>query len=253
MARIRLPQAPSGREQASAVSDGVQRFSQPVAKAPGRAPLPTAPLSLARPAGVQMVWAGIRNAMWMDRAGEWEANPDMAGRASALEAKNLKLKVDAKGNPVAVGKRSNAARAKPQSWNFLRANKLSHPKGPPNYVRMHFLNGRMGGPGNDVDNLAPGSGSLNGKHSWDFEKHVWGALRNGDTINSFKIQATYQAGGGALTAPAKTAFRDTLAKLECEATHTPAGAAKGAKPQNLKKVTVNETANLDKAANWKGL
>jgi len=245
----------------------LQTFARPQARSDaGLVARPTQPLSKpGRPAGVQM-WVALGKAPWMDANGQWQTtNAAVAGgtRASLVEGKDLKLANKAAGGGLqAIGADRNRPSVNPLAWGTLQAYQLALRSGvlgaggkrgpsPPNYARMHMLNGRLGGSGATTDNLAPGSNSMNGRHSANFEQVVFAALRKGDTVDSFKVQASYQAPSGALVgAVPKAAWQYTLSKVVCQATHIPAGKA-GA--QNLINLTINETAGLDTQPNWKGL
>jgi hypothetical protein len=219
----------------------VQRFAAPLSKAAAPARASAQPV---RPPVVQL-WNALERATWMYKTGRWKATT-AGGRMTKVEAKLLKLK----GKGFAIGANKNPATATPVGWYALKALGLTHPGHPPNYVRMHMLNGRLGGPGNTIENLAPGSNKFNGLHYRKFEKPVINAIKAGSEIETFSMTATYNAGGGALkTAAGKSAWNKTLSKLVCAATHTPPGFI-GAKP--LANVTINETANLDTKKNWLG-
>uniref|UniRef100_B0SYZ7 Type VII secretion system protein EssD-like domain-containing protein n=1 Tax=Caulobacter sp. (strain K31) TaxID=366602 RepID=B0SYZ7_CAUSK len=220
----------------------VQRFAAPLGKAAAPA---RASVQMARPPMVQL-WTALSNANWMHKNGRWQAAM-AAGRVTKFEAKNLQIK----GKGFAIGASKNPATATPVGWLALKKLGLTHPGHPPNYVRMHMLNGRLGGPGNTVDNLAPGSNKLNGLHYRKFEKTVINAVKAGSLIDTFTMTPTYNAGGGALkTAAGKTAWNKTVSKLVCVATHTPPA---GLAAVPLANVTINETPNLDTKKNWLGL
>jgi len=244
----------------------LQTFARPQARSDaGAVARPTQPLSkVGRPAGVQM-WVPLSKANWMDANGQYQTKPAAAAggvRASLVEAKDLKLKPKGGGGLAAIGADRNRPSVNPLSWPDLQANHLSLRSGvlgaggkrgpaPPNYVRMHLLNGRLGGAGAFTSNLAPGSASMNTVHSNAFEQVVFAALRAGDTVDTFSVQATYQAASPNLVgAVPKAAWKNTLAKVVCKATHIPAGKAAA---KLLSHVQITEAPNLDTQPNWKGL
>jgi hypothetical protein len=87
------------------------------------------------------------------------------GRAGSVEVHNLH------GRPL--GPAANSPSVEPVGWPQLRQE--GYTKGAPGgekpvgapyrAVRMHLFNGRLGGPGNNVLNLAPGPGKLNSQMS----------------------------------------------------------------------------------------
>ncbi|MEV5885799.1 DUF4157 domain-containing protein [Streptomyces sp. NPDC052020] len=87
------------------------------------------------------------------------------GRAGSVEVHNLH------GRPL--GAAANSPSVEPLGWTDLK--KEGYTKGAPGgekpvgapyrAVRMHLFNGRLGGPGNTVLNLAPGPGKLNSQMS----------------------------------------------------------------------------------------
>lgn len=191
------------------------------------------------------MWKPLSKTPWMAPAGKWDSVGAAGGRVVQVTAKDLKVKP---GN--AIGNNPNPATANPASWLNLKAMNLTFPKHPPNYVRMHMLNGRIGGPGNLIDNLAPGSNKLNGLHYRKFEKIVINALKAGSIVDTFKMTAGYHAGGGKLATPwGKNAWNDTLSKLTCVATHIPKGAVASVPLAN---VVVNEIPGIDTKKNWLG-
>lgn len=98
-------------------------------------------------------------------------------RAGTVEVHNLE------GTPLGPG--TNDPSVEPMGWKELTAAKLTknphgaeEPAGNPyRAVRMHLFNGRLGGPGNDVRNLAPGPGQMNSAMSGDPETKVKNLVR----------------------------------------------------------------------------
>ncbi|NEY33737.1 DUF4157 domain-containing protein [Streptomyces sp. PRKS01-65] len=94
------------------------------------------------------------------------------GRAGSVEVRNLH------GKPL--GAAANSPSVEPIGWAQLRQEGYTKmapggekPVGAPyRAVRMHLFNGRLGGPGDNVLNLAPGPGKLNSQMSAQAEDPV---------------------------------------------------------------------------------
>jgi len=219
-------------------SDLLQRYAGPQAKT---APAQAQTHAASAKSGVQM-WKALVKAPWM-ATGAWDSNM-AGGKVSYMKARNLSLNL---GGAVGAGK--NAPSVAPKSWNQLWAWKLTHMRGPPSYVRMHMLSDRLGGPGNVKDNLAPGSNGMNQRHFNRMEKPLINALNGGGDVKSYKITPTYQPlNGGLKTAKGKTAWKNTLRRINCRATYsTVMGGAYKTLTSNI-----SETAGISGKKNWKG-
>lgn len=152
------------------------------------------------------------NAPHMDAGGSWTANTDNQNRVTKVVARDLKLKP----NKVLPGSGHNSPSnaTSPTGWAWLKQNSLTHPGNPPNYVRLHMLNGQLGGPGNDTENLAPGTGSLNIHHENHFENEAKLWLGKGGEIEKYTVQVSYQGASGSLQSnQGKAAWRNTIEDL----------------------------------------
>jgi hypothetical protein len=228
--------------------DLLQRYARPQAKGAANALQPLAKPSPAGQgrSGVQMWKLATTIAPWMTVAGQWDAN-SVGGKASVGRAKNLKMKAAAVG-VVAPGAGASPPAAKPKSWGQLKGWNLVHPN-PPGYVRMHLIHDWMGGSGKDVNNLAPGTNTMNQKHLHKAEKPLMNALFNGGRVFLYTVKATYQKGGGGLvTAKGKKTWRNTLKKIVCNASYEPAAGA----PKKLLHKTINEVGGITGKLNWLG-
>ena len=224
-------------------SDLLQRYAAPQPKTAAVQGLsgPQAPEGKAEAPMLQM-WKPLSKVPWM-AYGKWDALMK-GGRAAYMEARDLKL---APGQAVGAGK--NAPTVAPLSWMRLKGWKLTHTKGPPGYVRMHMLSDRMGGAGNTISNLAPGTNGMNQRHFNRVEKPLIAALDAGGEVNSYKVDARYQIGNGGLkTAKGKAAWANTLDHVVCRAQYRPKAGA--AKIKLLRIIT--ETPQISKKKNWKG-
>lgn len=223
---------------------GVQRFASPMPKQPAHA-VPHSPAAPTHNTGGPMVqmWQALSKVPGL--VGQWESHQFPGGFIDKVRAKGIKLA--AKGGKIGT-QSTNRPQGSPPSWAFLKAKNLTPPKGPPNYVRMHMLNNRLGGPGT-VDNLAPGSSSMNSRHYKDIEQTAVDEVKKGGEIHSYDIDAYYQGPSAKLKGvPAKAAWEDTLGKIVCDLDYTTAG---GMNIQVQK--TIRETPKLDRNPNWKGL
>jgi len=220
--------------------DLLQRYAGPQAKtAPAQAQTQTHAAS--GRAGVQM-WKALVKAPWM-AAGAWDSNM-AGGKVSYMKARNLSLNLGA-----VVGAGKNAPSVAPKSWNQLWTWKLTHMRGPPNYVRMHMLSDRLGGPGNVKDNLAPGTNGFNQRHYNRVEKPLINALNGGGEVKSYKITPTYQTlNGGLKSAKGKAAWNNTLRRIHCTAAYS---TVMGGPTKNLV-MNISETAGINGKKNWKG-
>jgi hypothetical protein len=189
------------------------------------------------------------NADDMDPGGAWVPTVDGKGRATRVDATNLKLKV----GPVPPAKQvaiftglNEPDGAAPPGWTYLRNKNLVG--GPPGYRRMHLLNGNLGGPGNDKSNLVPGSASLNSNHFHQFEGPAMLELSYGLTLDTYWVQVWYNAPSNSLqTQGAKDAWQNTVKEIWGGFTYTD---AKGTNHNPSYKAV--EEPNLDSNLNWLG-
>jgi hypothetical protein len=198
-----------------------------------------------RPNVVQRI--ALSNAPHMHAGGAWTPTLDANGRAQKIVATNLKLAAGYASVPAGP---FNAPSVNPASWATLQGWNLTHLSGPPNYVRMHLLNDRLGGPGNTTQNLAPGTASLNSSHSAHFE---WPAmtyvLNQGLMIDRYEVRIAYNpASPNLVTAPGKTAWRDTIWEIWGEFEYTDAMGIKQKGIYNAEE----DTPGLDTLPNWAG-
>lgn len=113
---------------------------------------------------------------------------DDHGRAGLVEVENLR------GEEYGPGE--NSPSVAPIGWNELKdaghtlANGLPH-NSHYNAVRMHLWNGRLGGPGGDVRNLAPGPAQVNSAMSAGPEKGAKDLVEDGNAI-WLSTEVTYQ-------------------------------------------------------------
>lgn len=187
----------------------------------------------------------LSNVPHMDPGGSWTPTTDANGRAQKIVATNLKL---APGyNSVPSGS-FNAPSVDPRSWQTLHGWNLVG--GPPHYRRMHLLNDRLGGPGNDTRNLAPGTASLNSSHSSHFESPAMtDVLNQGLTITYYEVRIAYNPPSANLTSVAgKAAWEDTIWEIWGQFTYTDANNLKQAGHYNAEE----DTPGLDTQANWVG-
>lgn len=189
------------------------------------------------------------NAAHMDPAGAWTPTLDGLGRVTKVVATHLALLPGH--NLPGQGHNSPSAGAIPNGWQWLNANNLTHPKGPPNYVRMHLLNGQLGGPGNNIQNLAPGTASLNSHHSKHLEDEAQGWLAQGGEIEKYTVKVTYNAPSPNLnTQPAQDAWEGTVEEItgKLEFVHYVGNKRK----IGTGNFAAEEDPNLDTKANWLG-
>lgn len=230
-------------EQGRSAADLLRRYADPL---PQSQPNPSAPATQAlggatgSPA-VQM-WQNLSKVPWLN--GKWDSQMAKNGRLKWVRARNLQLAGAAK-----IGKATiNPPFGVPPSWKQLQKWKLVHGSGAPNYVRMHMLNDRLGGPGS-VDNLAPGSGRMNRRHYHWIEKPMINAINNGGIVLDYEAKPTYQWGSRWLQSPkGQAVWKDTMASLRCEVDYVP---KKGGKLKRLV-ARIDETQGIDNQKNWKG-
>lgn len=114
-------------------------------------------------------------------------------RAGAVEVENLD------GTPYGAG--ANAPSVDVFGWQQLMAAGHTHANVNSthyNAVRMHLWNGRLGGPGNDWRNLAPGPQQINSSMSAGPETASKDAVSAGDTI-WLKTEVWYHSNSGLQT------------------------------------------------------
>lgn len=230
MAEIQAKPHSSGKSAARAyLVSGLQRKSQP-----------------GSPAGQVVQRLPLQNVPYMNPAGDWTPTLDANGRASSIVATNLSL---AAGHTTVPSGASNSPGVDPPSFNVLRSWGLTHPQGAPNYVRMHLLNGRLGGPGNTTANLAPGSASLNSNHSMHFEEPAIQVLNAGGTINNYTVRVAYNPPSANLVTPAgQQAWENTIQEIWGTFTYTDAnGTAHPAASYNA-----DEDPGIDTQGGWVG-
>ena len=159
---------------------------------------------------LQRQWKKLSKVPHMAASGRWK--PTMSkGRVVRIDAKNLKL---APGYAKVPKGPFNVPKAKPWKWIWLAQNSLTHPHGPPSYVRMHMLNGRLGGPGNTKENLVPGSASLNSHHSTHFEEPAIRILNKGYRIKDYWVRVRYNKNSKHLVTNAgQQAWRATVDEI----------------------------------------
>lgn len=103
------------------------------------------------------------------------------GRAGTVSVNNIR------GTPLGISANSPASGTKPIGWDELYAegHTLSNPNANNshyNAVKMHLMNGRLGGTGNNIYNLAPGPAKTNSSMSAGPETGAKDAVKNGDWI-----------------------------------------------------------------------
>ncbi len=221
--------------------DLLQQYARPQARSGSQ---PVQPLSKPRvEPGVQM-WKALSKVPWMSAIGQWDTQTDGAGRGELARGKNLVLKP---GKVVGLG--NNSPSVSPQSWGQLRTWNLTHMRGPPGYLRMHLLCDRLGGAGNTVQNLAPGTNAMNQRHFNAFEKPAINVLNAGGTINSCRIKVTYRTSNGGRATPAgQVAWKDTIRTMRCRARYTDAAG----KMKFIHPPPIRETVGIGNKANWVG-
>ncbi len=120
-----------------------------------------------------------------------------SGRAGSVEVTNIR------GRPLGAGANSPPQNQYVFGWQQLydAEHTLAHPsttRSHYNAVRMHLWNGRLGGPGNDARNLAPGPAVVNSSMSAGPETASKDAVSAGYLI-WLKTSVTYQNSSGIAT------------------------------------------------------
>ena len=105
--------------------------------------------------------------------------------AYEMHAKNIKLRPGK--NKLA---NEHSPSVDPAGWDTLKD--LGLTGNPPHYKRMHLLNGQLGGHGDKIENLAPGSSNLNGRHDRKVEEILKDHVLNHGTIKSYDITVRYR-------------------------------------------------------------
>ncbi|MCE3288238.1 MAG: hypothetical protein K0R83_250 [Caulobacter sp.] len=228
-------------------SDLLARYAGPMPRSvEGPAAMPAGPLTGLGAPAVQL-WNAPSKAPWL-ATGKWKSAMNM-GKVSSMIAQDLTLNA---GVVVGAGG-ANRPTARPSSWKTLQKWKMTHSNkkgvgGKPGYVRMHMLSDRLGGPGNDKANLAPGTNSMNQKHYNRAEKKLIGILDGGGEILQYRVIPKYQFPSFNLkTIAGDNAWEDTLRRLWWSAKYkTVAGAGATLKMSG----TISEKPKLDTKANW---
>ena len=130
--------------------------------------------------------------------------------ANFMEAKAIKSKTGELG-------KDNEPQVSIPGWNDLSTWKLT--KNPPQYKRMHLLNGQLGGNGKDKENLAPGSSWLNRHHHSEVERHLQSHVQKGGEIEKYSVICTYRNAQDAKTitdASKRATYQLTLKSLQCD-------------------------------------
>ncbi|WP_424103154.1 DUF4157 domain-containing protein [Moorena producens] len=107
--------------------------------------------------------------------------------AKKMEATNIRPKDK---NKLGLGKDNAPDVDDIPGWDEIVSRKRSVKD--PKYVRMHLLNGKLGGSGQNPGNLAPGSSKLNSKHSTKVERILQKHVLNGNIIKSYKVTCNYR-------------------------------------------------------------
>jgi hypothetical protein len=216
---------------------------------PTAVPRPVADVARAERLGhrFDVLRKALVNAPHMKSMGSWSATKDGKGRVTKVEAEDLQLR----NGWTLPGTGHNPPKRSPKGWSWLNANDLTHGNGPPNYVRMHMLNGQLGGPGNDADNLAPGTASLNSHHEKHFESEAKYWLNIGGEIEKYTVNVTYQPASGSLGSnAAKKNWRNTVADVDGEFDFIHYKGKKRAR--STAPFSAEENAGLDGKNNWLG-
>jgi hypothetical protein len=229
--------------------DAVEMEARPHRDGKKRAPIELA-LRLQRtsPLVVQR-WRKFKNVPHMARNGRWKPTMSAAGKVTKIVAENLKLKKWKKGVKVPDGPFNQPLNAfSPLQWYFLNQKTLTHPN-PPGYVRMHMLNDRLGGPGT-IENLAPGTHSLNLNHYKNFEGPAIDVLNEGRTIDRYEVKINYNTESKHLKKPAwKKAWKHTIKEIWGKFEYQDRLGGKRRKVS--RDYNAEEDAGLDNKINWK--
>ncbi len=130
--------------------------------------------------------------------------------AQVMEAKAIKSKTGELG-------KDNQPQVSIPGWNDLSTWKLTTK--PPQYKRMHLLNGQLGGNGKDKENLAPGSAALNRHHHSEVESKLQNHVKGGGEIEKYLVKCTYRNAQDAKTikdASKRSTYQLTLKSLQCD-------------------------------------
>jgi hypothetical protein len=131
--------------------------------------------------------------------------------AYRMKAQNIHRKIPTK---TALPK-GNEPKVDPPGWDKLKKEKLTTKS--PHYKRMHLLNAELGGHGNKIENLAPGSSYLNSKHFNEIECKLREKVRKGGTIQSYEVVANYRRSGLKRFTPDTTnIYKHTLESIHCK-------------------------------------
>ncbi|MCO6357526.1 DNA/RNA non-specific endonuclease [Roseivirga pacifica] len=138
-------------------------------------------------------------------------HPDGYG-AYTMSAKNLRWKAGAYMNFPSTNEPNNDY---VPGWPNIVYNQLTTYY--PHYKRMHLLNGKLGGSGDDVDNLIPGSADMNSEHYNKVERHLHNHLQNDGVVLNYNV-GVEETQTNATNVPSqdKNAFKSTIKKLYCE-------------------------------------
>jgi hypothetical protein len=166
--------------------------------------------------------------------------------AHSMQARNLKLKM----GKTTLSTYNAVTEDKVPAWNHVKNNGMSHPNGAPlNYVRLHLLNGKVGGSGADACNLAVGTGDLNvgssSSHEGAVEKPIKEAIMAKKKIDNYYVECKYNTGKAypMQTKSNENEWQRTLKSLHCQ------WEVNGVKAPALE---VQETKNLQAEWNTKG-
>lgn len=116
------------------------------------------------------------------------AHTEKNGRAGTVSAENIQ--------GIPLGLTANSPSVNPHGWPELNSagHTLSNTTGNNshyNAVRMHLMNGRLGGPGNQTWNLAPGPATINSSMSAGPETAAKDAVTNGHSV-WLQTEVSYQ-------------------------------------------------------------
>lgn len=181
---------PSDRfeREADANATGVMNIPAPVQRAATPAPPAEGPAAAPPSAGVPIVQrATVRD---HTMAFETPAYTPNNGRAGRVSVNNIR------GKPLGEAANSPTPGTRPIGWDELYNAGHTHAnpnanKSHYNAVKMHLMNGRLGGPGTNVNNLAPGPASINSSMSAGPEKAAKAAVSAGKFI-WLETSVTYQ-------------------------------------------------------------
>ncbi|MFB7355990.1 eCIS core domain-containing protein [Streptomyces gardneri] len=188
---------PSDRFEREAEATAQRVMAQPSTvqrRADGQAPAPLpAPASPASP-----TQAVVQRWMQQDYVGTMQGDdavfqPD-GGRAGSVRVTRLR------GTPLADAANSPSNAGNPIGWQTLLGQGLQlggqmPPQAHYNAVRMHLWNGRLGGPGNNPLNLAPGPAPVNSQMSAQAETPVKNLVEYGYEVD-LTTTVAYQNGPG---------------------------------------------------------